>query len=123
MSPGWMLTVVALLPLSAWGIAVAVVAVRRRLRRRGDERTRRLRLARMLGTADLVVVPTSDVDLPERTVLEVAADAGMRLVGYERTDTPLRRRVGVFVRRGGEVDAVITGGGAAAHGRGAPTPR
>ncbi|MEB8325696.1 hypothetical protein NGF75_06810 [Dietzia kunjamensis] len=109
MSPGWALTLVALLPLVAWGIAACVVAVRRWLRRRGDEGTRRLRLARMLGTADLVVVPTSDVDLPERTVLEVASDAGMRLVGYERTDSPLRRRVGVFVRIGGEVDAVIRG--------------
>jgi hypothetical protein len=63
----------------------------------------------MLGTADLVVVPTSDVDLPEHTVLEVASDARMRLVGYERTDTPLRRRVGVFVRIGSELDVVIRG--------------
>ncbi|MVZ90516.1 hypothetical protein GQF49_08510 [Microbacter sp. ANSKLAB05] len=109
MSPGWALTIVALLPLVAWGIAACVVAVRRWLRRRGDEPARRLRLARMLGTADLVVVPTSDVDLPERTVLEVASGAGMRLVGYERADSPLRRRVGVFVRIGGEVDAVIRG--------------
>nr|WP_241742062.1 hypothetical protein [Dietzia kunjamensis] len=98
-----------MLPLVAWGIAVCVVAVRRWLRRRGDEPTRRLRLTRLLGTADLVVVPTSDVDLPEHTVLEVASDAGMRLVGYERSDSPLRRRVGVFVRIGGEVDAVIRG--------------
>lgn len=109
MSPGWALTLTALLPLLAWGIAAAVVAVRRWWRRRGDERTRALRLARMLGGADLVVVPTSDVDLSEPTVLAVAADAGYRLVGYERADTPLRRRVGVFVRIGGEVDAVIRG--------------
>jgi hypothetical protein len=108
-SPGWVLTLVALLPLVAWGIAACVVAVRRWLRRRGDEPTRRLRLARMLGTADLVVVPTSDVDLPEHTVLEVASDARMRLVGYERTDTPMRRRVGVFVRIGSELDVVIRG--------------
>lgn len=119
MSLGWALTLVALLPVVAWGIAVVVVAVRRRLLGRGDERTRRLRLARMLGTADLVVVPTSDVDLPEHTVLEVASDAGMRLVGYERTDSPLRRRVGVFVRIGGEVDAVLQGSVI----RGATTPR
>lgn len=114
MSPGWVLTFLALLPLLAWGIAAAVVAARRWARRRGDDRTRRLRLARMLRGGDLVVVPTSDVDLPEATVLAVAADAGYRLVGYERADTPLRRRVGVFVRIGGEVDAVI---------RGVPTPR
>ncbi|HBD21661.1 MULTISPECIES: hypothetical protein [Dietzia] len=107
MSLGWGLTLVALLPLAAWGIALTVVAVRRWLRRRGDEPTRRLRLARLFGNADLAVVPTSDVDLPEHTVLEVASDAGMRLVGYERTDTPLRRRVGVFVRIGSELDAVI----------------
>ncbi|AWH91366.1 hypothetical protein [Dietzia lutea] len=114
MSPGWVLTILALLPLLAWGIAAVVVAIRRWSRRRGDDRTRRLRLARMLRGGDLVVVPTSDVDLPEATVLAVAADAGYRLVGYERADTPLRRRVGVFVRIGGEVDAVI---------RGVPTPR
>ncbi|KAA0917875.1 hypothetical protein [Dietzia sp. ANT_WB102] len=123
MSLGWVLTMVALLPLAAWGIAVAVVAVRRWLRRRGDERTRRLRLARMLGAADLVVVPTADVDLPETAVLEVASDAGMRLLGYERTDTPLRRRVGVFVRVGGEVDMVIRGDGGQARERDATTPR
>lgn len=123
MSLGWVLTMVALLPLAAWGIAVAVVAVRRWLRRRGDERTRRLRLARMLGAADLVVVPTADVDLSETAVLEVASDAGMRLLGYERTDTPLRRRVGVFVRVGGEVDVVIRGEGGQARGRDATTPR
>lgn len=114
MSPGWVLTVLALLPLLAWGIAAAVVAVRRWSRRRGDDRARRSRLARMLRGGDLVVVPTSDIDLPEATILAVAADAGYRLVGYERADTPLRRRVGVFVRIGGEVDAVI---------RGVPTPR
>lgn len=130
MSVGWVLVLLALLPLAAWLVALAAVAVRRALRRRGDEQTRRLRLARMLGSADLVVVPTSDVDLPEPTVLEVAADAGMRLVGYERTDSPLRRRVGVFVRVGGEVDAVIQGDDvlirdepAATRGQGAAAPR
>lgn len=107
MSLGWALVLLALLPAAALVIAVAVVAVRGALRRRGDEQTRRLRLARMLGGADLVVVPTRDVDLPEVTVLEVAADAGFRFLGYERGDTLLRRRVGVFVRRDGEVDAVI----------------
>ncbi|WP_216694379.1 hypothetical protein [Dietzia psychralcaliphila] len=109
MSVGWVLVLLALLPLAAWLVALAVVAVRRALRRRGDEQTRRLRLARMLGSADLVVVPTSDVDLPESTVLAVAADAGFRFLGYERTDSPLRRRVGVFVRVGGEVDTVVQG--------------
>lgn len=109
MSLGWVLTSVALLPLATCLVAVAVVAARRVVRRRGDEQARRLRLARMLGAADLVVVPTSDVDLPERTVLAVASDAGFRFLGYERTDSPLRRRVGVFVRVGGEVDAVIRG--------------
>lgn len=114
MSTGLMLVLVALLPLAAWLAAVAAVAARRVLRRRGDEQARRLRLARMLGTADLVVVPTSDVDLPEATVLEVASDAGFRFLGYERSDSPLRRRVGVFVREGGEVDAVVRGIGARA---------
>ncbi|MFN3339381.1 MAG: hypothetical protein ACK40Z_06760 [Dietzia sp.] len=109
MRVGWVLVLLALLPLAAWLVALAVVAVRRALRRRGDEQTRRLRLARMLGSADLVVVPTSDVDLPESTVLAVATDAGMRFMGYERTDSPLRRRVGVFVRVGGEVDTVVRG--------------
>lgn len=137
MSVGWVLVLVALLPLAAWLVALAAVAVRRALRRRGDEQSRRLRLARMLGSADLVVVPTSDVDLPESTVLDVATGAGMRFMGYERTDSPLRRRVGVFVRVGGEVDAVIRGdtaanrgetaatraGAVAARGRGAAAPR
>ncbi|HJC61336.1 MAG TPA: hypothetical protein H9755_13575 [Candidatus Dietzia intestinigallinarum] len=112
MSVGWTLVALALLPVAAWLLAVAVVAVRRWLRRRGDESTRRLRLARMLRRADLVVVPTSDVDLPEHTVLEVAAEAGMRFLGYERPDTLLRRRVGVFVRVGGPVDRAIRGSGA-----------
>lgn len=111
MSIGWGLVILALLPLTAWLAALAVVAVRGVLRRRGDEQTRRLRLARMLGRADLVVVPTSDVDLPEQTVREVATEAGMRFLGYERTDSPLRRRVGVFVRTGGAVGAVIEGAG------------
>lgn len=137
MSVGWVLVLVALLPFAAWLVALAAVAVRRALRRRGDEQARRLRLARMLGSADLVVVPTSDVDLPESTVLDVATGAGMRFMGYERTDSPLRRRVGVFVRVGGEVDAVIRGDTAAnrgetaatrgetaaTRGRGATTPR
>ncbi|HMT49304.1 hypothetical protein [Dietzia sp. UBA5065] len=109
MSPGWVLLLVALLPAALWPVALAAVAARRALRRRGDVRVRRLRLARMLGTADLVAVPTSDVDLPEPTVLAVAADAGFRFLGYERGDTLLRRRVGVFVRVGGEVDAVTRG--------------
>lgn len=109
MSVGWILVALALVPVVVWLLAVAVVAVRRRLRRRGDESTRRLRLARMLQRADLVVVPTSDVDLSEHTVLEVAAEAGMRFLGYERPDTLLRRRVGVFVRVGGPVDRAIRG--------------
>lgn len=109
MSLGWVLAGVALLPVLAWLVALAVVAVRRVVRRRGDEQARRLRLARMLGAADLVVVPTADVDLPEHTVLAVAHEAGMRFLGYESTDSPLRRRVGVFVRVGGEVDTVIRG--------------
>ena len=109
MSPGWALTLAALLPPAAWGIAALVVTVRSRVRRRGDEETRRLRLARILGTADLVVVPTSDVDLPEHTVLDVASGAGFRFPGYERADTVLRRRVGVFVREGGGVDAATRG--------------
>lgn len=123
MSTGWVLVLVALLPVLAWLIALAVVAARRVWRRRGDEQSRRLRLARMLQAADLVVVPTAEVDLPERTVLAVASDAGMRFLGYERTDSPLRRRVGVFVRVGGEVDTAIHGHGAAARDRGATTPR
>ena len=99
----------ALLPLTAWLAAFAAVAFRSALRRQGDERTRRLRLIRMLGRADLVVVPTSDVDLPEHAVRDVAAEVGFRLLGYERTESPMRRRVGVFVREGGAVDAVIDG--------------
>lgn len=108
MSAGWVLALVALLPVLAWSIALAAVAARRVWRRRGDDQSRRLRLARMLLGADLVVVPTADVDLPEHAVLAVAADSGMRFLGYERTDSPLRRRVGVFVREGGEVDTVVT---------------
>lgn len=118
MSPGWLLVALALLPLAGWLLAVAVVAVRGWLLRRGDEGTRRLRLARMLGRADLVVVATSDVDLPEHTVLEVATGQGFRFLGYERSDTPLRRRVGVFVRVGGPVDRAIRGDAAVA-----PAPR
>lgn len=109
MSIGSVLVTVALLPLVVWLVALAAVAVRRALRRRGDEQTRRLRLARMLGGGDVVVVPTSDVDLPEHTVVEVARGAGFRFLGYERTESPLRRRVGVFVRTGGVVGAVISG--------------
>lgn len=120
MSLGWTLVLLALLPAAVLLIAVAVVAVRGVLRRRGDEQTRRLRLARMLGSADLVVVPTWDVDLPEATVLEVATDAGFRFLGYERGDTLLRRRVGVFVRRSGEVDALIRGTGTRAGGATGP---
>ena len=133
MSVGWLLVALALLPPALWLLAIAVVAVRRTVRRRGDERTRRLRLARMFGRGlggDVVVVPTRDVDLPEHTVLEVAAGAGFRFVGYERSDTPLRRRVGVFVRIGGPVDAVIRGplapgerAKSAVHAGGAPVPR
>ncbi|MET3861210.1 hypothetical protein ABIE38_002135 [Dietzia sp. 2505] len=130
MSVGWVLVLLALLPLAAWLVVLAAVAVRRALRRLGDEQARRLRLARMLGSADLVVVPTSDVDLPESTVLDVATNAGMRFMGYERTDSPLRRRVGVFVRVGGEVDAVIRGENVATRGeavatrgRGSTAPR
>lgn len=123
MSAGLVLVLIALLPVLAWSTALAVVAVRRVVRRRGDDEARRRRLARMLGSADLVVVPTADVDLPEHTVLAVASDAGMRFLGYERTDSPLRRRVGVFVRVGGEVDTAIHGHGAAARDRGATTPR
>ena len=118
MSTGWILVALALLPLTVWLSALAVVAVRRWLRRRGDEGTRRLRLARILGRGDLVVVATSDVDLPEHTVLDVASDQGFRFLGYERSDTPLRRRVGVFVRAGGPVDRAIRGGAAVA-----PAPR
>lgn len=109
MSPGWALVALALLPLAAWLVAVGAVAVRRWLRRRGDEATRRLLLARLLRRGEVVVIPTSDVDLSEAAVLEVAAGAGMRLVGYERPDTLLRRRSGVFVRIGGPVDEVIRG--------------
>ncbi len=112
MSIGWILVAVALMPLVLWLVVIAVMAARRWWRRRGDEKTRRLRLARILGRGgrgDVVVVPTTDVDLPEHTVIEVAAGAGCRLVGYERADTLLRRRVGVFVRVGGPVDAVIRG--------------
>lgn len=115
MSAGWLLVALALLPLAAWLLVVAGVAVRRLLRRRGDEAARRLRLARMLGGGDIATVPTADVDLPESAVLEVAAGAGFRFLGYERPDTPLRRRVGVFVRIGGPVDAVVRAGGAGMH--------
>lgn len=130
MSPGWALVTLALVPLVVWLVAVTAAAVRRWLRRRGDEATRRLRLARLLRRGEVVVVPTSDVDLSEAAVLEVAAGAGMRLVGYERPDTLLRRRSGVFVRIGGPVDAVIRGplgGGGpatpAGYGGRVPTPR
>lgn len=133
MRAGWLLVALALLPPALWLLGIAVVAVRGTLRRRGDERTRRLRLARMFGRGlggDVVVVPTADVDLPEHTVLEVAAGAGFRFIGYERADTPLRGRVGVFVRVGGQVDAVIRGplgpgerATSAVHAGRAPAPR
>ncbi|MFL0579882.1 hypothetical protein [Dietzia sp. 179-F 9C3 NHS] len=110
MSAGWILVLLALAPVVAWLVAGAVVAIRRWLRRRGDERTRRLRLARLLGSGDLAVIPTGDVDLPETAVREVAAEAGFRLLGYERGRDPFRRRVGVFVRSGGGVDRAIRGG-------------
>lgn len=109
MSLGAILVLVALLPVLAWLVAGAVVAGRRALRRRGDVRTRRLRLARMLGSRDLVVIPTGDVDLPEATVREVAAEAGFGFLGYERANTVFRRRVGVFVRSGGGVDRALRG--------------
>lgn len=109
MSVVWILVLVALAPLLAWLVVVVVVGARRALRRRGDEPTRRHRLARMLGARDLVLVPTADVDLPEATVLEVAAGAGFRFLGYEYAETVLRRRVGVFVRIGGGVDRATRG--------------
>lgn len=115
MTLGVILLLLALTPLSAWLVVGAVVAVRRALRRRGDEQTRRMRLARMLGSRDLVVVPTGDVDLPESTVLEVASEAGFRFLGYERPNTLFRRRVGVFVRIGGGVDRAIRGAAATAR--------
>lgn len=100
---------VALLPVLAWLVAGAVVLVRRTVRRRGEERTRRMRLSRMLGSGDLALIPTSDVDLPESAVLEVASAAGFRFLGYERANTAFRRRIGVFVRTGGGVDRAIRG--------------
>ena len=105
----WTFVALALLPLAVWLGAVAVVAVRGAWRRRGDEGARRLRLARMLGRREVVMIPTADVDLPESAVLEVADASGFRFLGYERPDTPLSRRVGVFVRVGGTVDATIRG--------------
>lgn len=109
MSAGWVLVLLALAPAAAWLVAAAAVAVRRWARRRGDEPARRLRLARMFRGRELVVIPTADVDLPESTVREVAAAAGHRLLGYERANGVFRRRVGVFVREGGGVDAAIRG--------------
>lgn len=109
MSAGWVLVLVALAPATGWLVVGAVTAARGRLRRRGDEATRRRGLARMLGRAELVLVPTGDVDLSEIAVRETAADAGYRFLGYERGRDPFRRRVGVFVRVGGSVDAAITG--------------
>lgn len=111
MSLGVTVILVTLLPVLAWLVAGAVVLSRRALRRRGDERTRRLRLARMLGSGDLAVIPTGDVDLPESAVLDVASAAGFRFLGYERANTAFRRRVGVFVRTGGGVDRAIRGVG------------
>lgn len=107
MSAGGILVLLALAPAAAWLVAGAATAARRWLRRRGDEPARRLRLARMLGSRDLVAIPTGDVDLPEAAVVEVATGAGYRLLGYERADGPFRRRVGVFVRVGGGVDRAI----------------
>ena len=105
----WTFVALALLPLAVWLGTVAVVAARGAWRRRGDEVARRLRLARMLGRREVVMIPTADVDLPESAVLEVADASGFRFLGYERPDTPLSRRVGVFVRVGGTVDATIRG--------------
>ena len=105
----WTFVALALLPLAVWLGAVAVVAARGAWRRRGDEGARRLRRARMLGRREVVMIPTADVDLPESAVLEVADASGFRFLGYERPDTPLSRRVGVFVRVGGTVDATIRG--------------
>lgn len=104
MTVGAAVVLVASLPLLMWLVVGGVVAGRRAWRRRGDEPVRRRRLARMLGRRDLVVVPTGDVDLSESVVLEVAAQAGFRFLGYERADSLFRRRVGVFVRRGAGVD-------------------
>ncbi|GLB63660.1 hypothetical protein NCCP2495_15390 [Dietzia sp. NCCP-2495] len=107
MTVAWTIVALTLLPLAGWLLAIAVVAGRRAWRRRGDESARRLRLARMLGRRELVMIPTADVDLPESAVLEVADAAGFRFLGYERPDTLLSRRVGVFVRAGGSVDVAI----------------
>lgn len=109
MSIGVVLILVALLPVVAWLVAGAVVLGRRTLRRRGDERTRRRRLAQMLGSRDLAMIPTGDVDLSEAEVLGVASEAGFRFLGYERANTAFRRRVGVFVRAGGGVDRALRG--------------
>ena len=109
MTVAWIFVALALLPLAVWLGAIAVVAARGAWRRRGDEGARRLRLARRLGRREVVMIPTADVDLPESAVLEVADAAGFRFLGYERPDTPLSRRVGVFVRVGGTVDATIRG--------------
>lgn len=116
------LALVALSPLLVWLVVVVVVGARRALRRRGDEATRRRRLARMLGARDLVLVPTADVDLSEAAVLEVAGEAGFRFLGYEYTETVLRRRVGVFVRIGGGVERAMRGRMTAA-GQGATAGR
>lgn len=109
MSAVWIAVLVALAPVVAWLVAGLVLVARRARRRHGDIRTRRLRLARMLGRRDLAVIPTADVDLPEAAVLEVAGESGYRFLGYERANTPFRRRVGVFVRTGGAVDRAIRG--------------
>lgn len=114
MSVGWALVALALLPLIVWLLMIAVVAGRRMVRRRGDEAARRLRLAGMLGNKDVALIPTADVDLSQDAVLEVASTAGFEFLGYEHPDTPLARRVGVFVRIGGPVDAVIRGSGSVA---------
>lgn len=114
MNVGWILMTLALLPLIVWLLMIAVVAGRRMVRHRGDEAARRLRLAGMLGNKDVALIPTADVDLSQDAVLEVASAAGFEFLGYERPDTPLARRVGVFVRIGGPVDAVIRGSGSVA---------
>ena len=60
MSAVWIAVLVALAPVVAWLVAGLVLVARRARRRHGDIRTRRLRLARMLGRRDLAVIPTAD---------------------------------------------------------------
>ena len=114
MTSGYVLAGVLLLPALLWGMAFAVLGLRKWLvRRAGTEKSRarlrhRVTRARARGR-EIVTIPTWAVDLPVDEVTALAAEAGFELIGYEHSRGPLRQRIGIFLRSNGEIAALVSG--------------